>query len=210
MSAMNSSHFLMETLKITLPIIAILISIFSIYMGTKNNRRQIRIGKLEEISEGLLYISQHYMRLWMLLNDLKDINNKRKNNEETEDLEKRFEEDLEHLKKLINKDKIQQVGTRIEVLTNAYLPNGVLKNKILTFNHLMNILFSSVLSENYIYVVERDYPKGIPHPKKMVEFLMSVENEIIKEMNLGYSSLKYEDLKKYRLGDFIKDSGIEK
>ncbi|MBC7847746.1 MAG: hypothetical protein H7Y10_14800 [Flavobacterium sp.] len=197
----------MEEIKIILPVFAIILSIIALYLNKRNIKRQLRIGKLEEILENVLYLSNFYTQLLILSTDLKDINEKKLNNENVEINEKQFREEIERFKNVIDKNKIQQVVSRTSVLTNAYLPNGSLKNRILTFNHLLSIMFGSVMSEAY-YILEQNYKEGIPRRKKIGEFIIKIENDLIKEMNLGFSSLKNESFKKYREDIFKKEMGL--
>lgn len=197
----------MEEAKILLPIIAIIISILSMYVARKNIKRQIRIGKLEEILENILYVSNFYIRLRLYVFDLKEIHEKEKNGENVDIDRKEFKNDVEQFLNAIDKNKVQQIGARTAVLTNAYLPNGELKNKILIFNQLIGLLFFSVFSQDY-YNLKIHYPSDIPRRKKMGEFLISIENELIKEMKLGYSSFNKSSLDKYREDVFKKEMEI--
>jgi len=200
----------METLKILLPIIALIVSVITIYIGKKNNRRQLRIGKLEEILESILFLSNYYSQLWILAKYLKKIEVKAEENLSTKDLEKQFKERLEEFLKFLERDKVQQITSRISVLANAYLPNGKLKNRIMTFNHLSGALFGGIIHRDYKNIIDYYYPHGIPRPKKMGELLILIEKDLIKQMKLGYSSLNNKEFEKYRLHDFINDAGIGK
>jgi hypothetical protein len=199
----------MEELKIILPVFAILLSVISLYINKRYNRRQLRIGKLEEILESVIYLSNFYDHLRLLALDLKEINERKLHNEDVENSEKQFREKIERFKNIIDKNKIQQVASRISVLTNAYLPNGSLKNRILTFNHLLSTMFASVMSEAY-HILQINYREGIPKSKLLGEFVIKIENDLIKEMKLGFSSLKNEAFIKYRESSFKKEMELNK
>lgn len=199
-----------EVLKIVLPIAAILISIIGIYINKKNLKKQIRVTKLEEILEILNSLSKYYIRLFWFVRDLESIQEKINNGKQLLEYELEYDKNVQAFLKNINKEALEMKVSRLYVLTNAYLSNNSnsnLKARILALSHLYGAMFQTVANNDIIFI-KRHYKEGIPKPGKLGTFIISIENDLIKEMELGHESLPNEDFIAYRDNQFKKDLGI--
>lgn len=200
----------LELAKIALPLLAIAISIITIIMTRKNLKKQLRLSKLEEIYEIIDYFLGYYTYLFWLVNDVEAAEEKKKTGKKLEEYEIELPKKIEEFINLTGKETVSNKLSRLYVLTNAYLPNnkiGNLKIKILVFGNLINTMFFTISTKD-MSKKNRSYKEGIPKPKKMIEFLESIERELIKEMQLGFDSASTESFLKYQKRQFKIDLGI--
>lgn len=189
---------------------AIVISIITIIMTRKNTKKQIRVGKLEEILEIISFLSSCYQILFILINDMEIIVEKNEKGEKLEGDYLNHKNRVEDFFNIIGKDNLSHKISRLGVLANSYLPNKSSKNvklKILVLNNLYNIIFM-IIAQNDLHMKNVNYKDGIPRPKRMRLFIKDIEKEIIKEMHLGYDSISDESFMDYRNNQFKIDTGI--
>ena len=196
-----------EILKIILPIVAIVASFSAIVYSIKNTKKQIRIGRLEEILETLNLLQGIYSNIYWLSVDMKR-NEKYINSNTTS---KEWEICKAGINKFFEENDKEMLRTRIArlyILTNAYLPNNKLKFKILSINHLYAILLSSLHYKDFVN--QSSSPVTIiPKRNKVYEIFREVEVGIIKEMQLGYNSISSEEYNSIFEKDFKKNFGLE-
>jgi hypothetical protein len=181
-----------------IPSIALVASIISIYIATRNAKRQIRVSKLEEMIETISFLSSYYPSIFWLLNDLKE--NKRNVKDIEEEVTKFFES--------VGKETLQTKIFRVRVLANSYLPNGELKAKIISLTIFMSTIYLTVLRSDYFYF-KNSYPEGIPEVNSIMDIVASIDEELIREMNLGYKNIDVKTLDKYYKGQFRKELGLK-
>ena len=116
---------------------ALLVAIGTIYFSNKNNRQQIKTGKLEELFQCIQSVSSHYgifMDLWFKLEQLRDPDNKEINS--LDDYYKERDNKLPVDKRNV----INELLTRIEVLAECYT-NGRLKQSTIRYSNMLAIFF---------------------------------------------------------------------
>jgi hypothetical protein len=193
-----------EVIKYTLSIVAILISVISATIAWKNTQKQIRVNKLEEIVTILYNLHRMYNRMFWLLVDLQ------------KDLDPQNQKDLEYdwnievkvffesAREYIPKDSFN----RLRILANAYLPNNNLKFRLMAIAGLYSQLFMALETKSDYIIIEK-YQGKIPKPKAISEFILLIEKDIIKEMNLGFDGMTMGLHNKYKENQFLVDIGIK-
>ena len=192
-----------EVLQFTLSIIAILISVISVTIALKNTQKQIRVNKLEEIVTILYNLHRMYKKMFWLLVDLqKELNSE---NEEFFGYDWNIEAEtfLDSTKKYLPKDSLN----RLKILSNAYLPNDNLKFRLTAIGSLYFELFMALETKSD-YVLKK-YKGEIPKPDAISNFILLLEKDLIKEMNLGFDGMTIKHYKDYKEGQFLKDIKIE-
>ena len=177
-----------------IPVIALFISIASLYIATKNAKRQIRVSKLEELIENISFLSGYYPGLFWLLNDLKE---KKRNFKDIEEETRKFFDN-------VGKDNLQTKVFRARVLANSYLPNGELKARIMSMSVFLNTVYQTLQQNDYFYF-NNAFPEGIPKIKDVMNVVETIEKGLIKEMNLGYRDINTTFLNKFYRTTFKKE-----
>ncbi|WP_291131794.1 hypothetical protein [Flavobacterium sp. UBA7682] len=193
-----------KTIPVVFSSIAIAISIATIYFTRQNLKRQLRLGKLEEILEILLFLDAYYRGLFILF---KDTEQKVEFLEKRKVLPKHLEQlssnresftEMFDMKTLINK------VSRLNVLSKAYLPNKKnLKSKALTISDVYFAMYYYVKSDGNLstkaaYTI-------IPKPIEMKVLISELQDQIIFEMKLGYKNIGGNEHYKYYKSQFQKD-----
>lgn len=189
---------LLEIAKIIVPSAAIIISIISLVKSNRNTKRQVRIGKLEEIIEYLQVFIVNYDFLYRIHQSQLLFKNAPKN-ASVESLEHSlniYKEYVKIFKSEVDMDKLQDKNIRLRVLSNSYLPDKELKRKILSTVALMTNLVNCTIFENFEQA-KRTFTK-YPSPIDFVNYVDNIEKEILTEMNLGYKGTNIDQLEKYK------------
>ena len=193
-----------EVIKYTLSIVAILISVISATIAWKNTQKQIRVNKLEEIVSILYNLHRMYNRMFWLLVDLqKELDPKNQNDPEY-NLNEEIKVFFENAKEYIPKDSFN----RLRILANAYLPNNNLKFRLMAIGNLYSELFMALETKSDYKIVEK-YQGKIPKPGAISNFILLIEKDIIKEMNLGFDGMTFDLHNKYKENQFLVDIGIK-
>ncbi len=196
---------LLEIAKILVPSVAIIISIISLVKSNRNTKRQIRIGKLEEIIECLQVFLMNYKFLY----EIHQIQLSYKNAPK-ESLKRSLDNYREHVKVFKNEvdmDKLQDKNIRLRVLSNSYLPDKELKKQILSVVALITSLVTCTIFEEFEST--KDVFSKYPNPLHFFNYIDRIEKKILKEMNLGYEGTGIDKLEKYQ-ATFINDLKISK
>lgn len=193
-----------EVIKYTLSIIAILISVISATIAWKNTQKQIRVNKLEEIVSILYNFHRLYNRIFWLLVDLQKDLDPKNHNILGYDWDVEVKDFFESVKEYIPKDNFN----RLRILANAYLPNNNLKFRLMSIGGLYSDLFLALETKSD-YVIMEKYQGKIPKPEVVSNFILIIEKDLIKEMNLGFDGMTKSLYKKYNENQFLVDIGIK-
>lgn len=195
-----------EYITVVISIVAIIISIIVFIDNSKKDKRHIRIGRLEEIIEiiHILYLHYHefenayFLKLDLFkdgIYDLKKIDKK----------DVRFYKSfLKSVSKTYNEIDVKKRLSRLYVLSNSYLPNKELKDKIKIFGEIYGSLV--------IYVIEYPFNNAeytfteFRTKDDLQDYYLEIQNELVKEMGLGFKkSVSFENkykskfLERYKL-----------
>lgn len=192
--------------KIFIPLGAFIIAIFALFVNYNNARRQVRIGKIEEISEIILLLQEDYLKFYIAFHYLQSIKTEEQYYGIEHFVHKSNNDNIESLK---NKtQEFKKTIARLEVIANSYIKNKKLKIKILTYcnmyKHLSYAVFSRVLVN-----AEQNYKDGFPTMKNLQVFIYKTQKKLIKEMGLGYKNLSHKKRIAYREKQFLIDVGIK-
>ena len=123
-----------EFAKILLPAAAIIISVISLVKSNRNTKRQIRIGKMEEIIECLRMFMADYYLLHLIYQRQYLYKNAPINADENQIGHLRYDylQAVEVFDKNTNIELFREKSPRLVMLANSYLPNTELKNRVIS------------------------------------------------------------------------------
>jgi len=193
-----------KTIPIVFSSIAIAISIATIYFTRQNLKRQLRLGKLEEILEILLFLDAYYRGLFMLFKDTEQKVELLEQRKELPGYLEQLSSNRESFTEMFDMKTLISKVSRLNVLSKAYLPNKKnLKSKALTIADVYFAMYYYVksdgnLSSKTAYTI-------IPNPIEMKALISELQDQIIFEMKLGYKNIGGNEHYKYYKGQFQKD-----
>lgn len=156
-----------------------LIATMTIWFTNKNNRQQIKTGKLEELFQALLVLSRYYglfLEFWYKVQQLRDSNDK-----ELQTLEQYYK--LRDQRMTIDeREKISELLSRIIVLAECYTKDN-LKQKILDYETLMYSFFEFVVQGGSVQQ-EIHFRNGYPVYENFYSIVKGLQDEIVKEIKL--------------------------
>ena len=161
-------------------IIAIVISVIAYIQNTRIEKRQLRIEKLEEMLEIIHILIGNY-QYFEDTNFFKNIIfSETKDNTEKE----KYNRQVKSLIQISENIDLQNKLTRLFVLNNSYLPKKELKEKIGVFIAVYTSIAENTMinPNNIVQLPFNDFPKRWD----FLEFTREIQNELIKEMDLGY------------------------
>lgn len=198
-----------ELAKILLPVVAIIISIISLTKSNQNTKRQIRIGRIEEIIECLRMYIPDYHVLYIAYQHQHIYKNAPKNLEvnQIDILKNNYLDAIKIFKENNNIEVLREKTSRLIMLADSYLPNKELKKRVISITGLMSTLLQCTIYDNY----EQTKKMFIKYPTPMdfFEYAVDLQNQLIKEMKLGHNSLEFKDLMAYE-NKFLKDLKISR
>ena len=144
--------------------IAISISIATIYFTRQNLKKQLRLGKLEEILEILLFLDAYYKGLFLLFIDTEEKVKLLENGKKLPEYLEKLASNKESYTDMFSFETLIKQVSRLNVLSKAYLPNKKnLKSKALT---IADIYFACLLYTSFVKDIK------VTHPKKY-EYIFS-------------------------------------
>lgn len=184
--------------------LALVISSLTIVMTRRDLKKQLRLGKLEEILEILQFLNGYYNGLVSLFIDTKERNKILVNGnvlpEYLQELPKYRQGFIEN----VDKETIINKISRLKILSNAYLPNtNNIKNKIDTISDIYYAMYMFVHTNGERPREEKD--AIIPKRGEMERFLESLQRDIIREMKLGYKKIDHSKKNEYFKNQFKID-----
>jgi hypothetical protein len=193
-----------KTIPILFSSIAIVVSIAAIYFTRQNLKKQLRLGKLEEILEILTFLDSYYRGLFLLFKDTEERVEHLANQKELPRHLQELNNNKENFTKMFDYESLINKVSRLNVLSKAYLPNDKnLKSKVLTiadvcFAMYTNVKFDGNLRTKSSYTI-------IPTPTEMKVLISELGDQIVSEMNLGYKYDRGREYYKYYKSHFRKD-----
>lgn len=189
---------IIEFAKILLPAAAIIISVISLVKSNRNTKRQIRIGKIEEMIECLrMFIGDYYLlhliyqRQYLYKNTPKNANEN-----QIKHLKDDYLKAVEVFNKNANIEVFREKTPRLVMLANSYLPNAELKKRVISIGGLITSLIECTIFDNY-EDTKQIFPK-YPAPLDFLKYIEDLETLLVKEMKLGHNALSHDDLMTYQ------------
>lgn len=204
---MNVTNIIIKNIGTILSIGALVISILAIIKASKDNKKQIIVGKIEEIYEITTLLFSNYSTL-ILLNSLLD--NGENNKYDSEQQERFYQSYIDELKKVkenISTDELFDKTFRLNVLGNAYLDKK-LKLEVLSYAKLFENLLGASLYRQRLYKM-MFFKEGFPTQEKMYYFFESLETQFINKINLGEKHISLKELEEYREEEFKRKLGLK-
>ena len=189
--------------------IAIVISISTIIITKRNLRKQLRLGKLEEILEILHYLKGYYSSMFRVFAGLeKALESLKTSNEVSTEMHETFKYRKGFLE-IIDRETITTKISRLVVLSNAYLDNSKtnngLKVRIHTIADVYYHMYMFIFMDGDASIIIKNKDAIIPIAEEMYSFIDMIESEIIIEMSLGYKSIEPQAASNYYKTQFEKD-----
>ncbi|GAA3776711.1 hypothetical protein [Flavobacterium ginsengiterrae] len=188
-------------------ICAIIISIVAIIISSRDNRKQIMIGKIEEIYELTIALYSRYSTLHELYLYLSRYSSERIPNYREKYRKEYFDYRNECEKVNMYLDTYSKIF-RLNVLANAYLKKD-LKIEILAFTHLIEDLTTQAYRNKREYYID-SYKTGFPQQVNVSKLVDDLESKYIDEINMVKDKITQIELKKYVGGKFREKLGLRK
>lgn len=208
--SMENAKIVMEIISVlanVATIVAVAVAVMAIKQTSRDNQKQITIGKVEEIYEITNLLYSYYPtlnRLYLILEkyhdeDLYDTNQR-----------KEFYEDykfmLEQCQKKNMYEELYNKIFRLNVLANSYLQR-TLKIEILSYTDLFESLLGFVFHQE-TFQKKLSYREGYPTHANMHKFIKNLEAEFIKIINIG-SEQDISDFMNYQENEFKTKLGLK-
>ena len=189
------------------PVIAIVISVISLLKTNENTKREITIGKLEEMIEGFHFFVNNYKPLLNIYQkQIKyKLADKNADKLEFENLENDYKQSVYRFRQNISMEKFQEKTARMSVLSNCYLPDNEVKFKSLSVVTLITNLVNCTILGTFESSVNL-FPK-YPKPLDFMLYIDELEADILKEMKLGFKGTRIKTLYEYNV-KFMEDLKI--
>jgi len=185
---------------------ALIISLIAIKKSSSDNRRQILVGKYEEIYALISEMIVEYDLLLHLYSTLQTYHQ-----EDDAVIKYRhqntFEEELGNLKQRINTDELFSKVIRLTLLTNTYLKKSLLF-EVNAFCKLFEDLIITTTQREQISE-ETEFKEGFPTNENLYEFAFKISNKLIKKINLGSEIIDIHKFNDYLQNDFKKSLRIK-
>ncbi|MDL2141788.1 hypothetical protein QQY79_04605 [Flavobacterium tructae] len=160
---------------------ALLISTLAIIRATQDNRKQIIVGKIEEIYELIVYFIVEYNELNELSKKLEDCGSEADENYDT--AIKNYKLELLELKKNIDLNDLFNKVIRLNVLANSYLSKE-LKLEVLSYVRLFECLIVTI-QNGTLKRKRREYIEGFPTTDNIRSLVGDLSNKLVDQINLG-------------------------
>lgn len=159
---------------------AVIVALFANFFANKNTKRQIRVEKLESLYEAIQSLTRYYgkfKKLYIVILDLRDPNNK-----SITTLDEYYKIKDQTLSETDTTNIINYLS-KVEILTNCYI-KGSLKEELLKYQDLMYAFSDLVFNGGSIYQ-EIKWKNAFPDYDKFYLLTEELKKRIIKE--IGFS-----------------------
>jgi hypothetical protein len=166
---------------------ALFISISAILRSSKDNKKQIVVGKIEEIYELTIFLFVEYSKLHHLATKLDKIYTS--NFQDFDDNLEDFRILTQDVSKTTNLNEIYDKTLRLTVLANSYL-NKEVKLEIIAYARLFQCLLATV----HLATLERknkEFKEGFPTTENLHLFVEELTPKLVSIINLGGDRQQY-------------------
>ena len=184
---------------------ALFISISAILRSSKDNKKQIIVGKIEEIYELTMFLFVEYSKLNHLATKLDEVYTSNFN--EFEDNLDDFRILIQEVSKTTNLNEIYDKTLRLNVLANSYLNNEI-KIEIIAYARL----FQCILATIHLATLERknkEFKEGFPITENLRAFVEELTPKLVKLINLGGEKQPFTIYQKYFENEFKSKLGLK-
>lgn len=160
---------------------ALLISTLAIIRATQDNRKQIIVGKIEEIYELIIYFIVEYNELNELSKKLENCGSETDKN--YDEALKKYKIELKKLKEDVDLNDLFNKVIRLNVLANSYLSKE-LKLEVLSYVRLFECLIVTV-QVSTLKRKNKEYIEGFPTTDNLRSLVGNLSNKLVDQINLG-------------------------
>lgn len=158
---------------------------------TEDNRKQILVGKIEEIFEIVVLLSLEYGHLY----DAYILFEKSQSSEISQDaknaINQEFKTALLKSNSEADLDEIYKMGIRLNVLANAYL-NGEVKFQTMGYSQIFEAIVI-ILKYRNLKSKEPEFPESLPITDNVFNLGQEISAKLIKAINLSSDNTRYID-----------------
>lgn len=189
-------------------ICALIVSGIAIVRSSMDSKKQIVVGKIEEIYELTIALYSSYLTLRSVTFILHDYYNDEKFDQPTRDTIY-----LNYKSLIVKYQEKNMYGElydkifRLNVLANSYLKKP-LKTEVLAYSELFEVLIEFVFYQQRIKQ-QVFYKEGFPTQINMSKFIDSLEAQFIEIINIGSQQITQSELENYRSTTFKKKLGLK-
>lgn len=170
--------------------VSLVIAYFTIKITKGNIKKQIRVGRLEEISEILLFFTLHYPMF-------KSLYDSEENATRFPTLLNDYMTKLKEVDSILTLRDVQSKLARFHVLIDSYLPDKSFKSDAWCIYDLIDKITVHGY-ERYNAGTKAAYSDGYPSEISFKKTCEEIQKDVIKEMELGFSGADWKELKIYR------------
>ncbi|MDQ1165922.1 hypothetical protein [Flavobacterium sp. SORGH_AS_0622] len=199
----------MEYLNAFIAFIAIGLSAIAIYISTKDNKKQITVGKIEEAYEITILLHSSYPTLRHLYELLDNYYNPLQNTDPVHrnSYYKLFNEHKVKCEERNMYYSIYKQIFRLNVLAHSYLDKET-KIQVLAYTELYESLLSFIFTLNRMSQ-QANFKEGYPTVKNMSKFVDNLESNFINIINLGSEYVSRREIRNYRMNEFKIKLGLK-
>lgn len=197
----------MDYFTLVISVVALIASIYGIYLSSKIAKQQIVTNKLEEAYEAIALLSYYYNSLVILQRYLEDsVSTEIFNAEQRYQNRIAYEKQVMKYKEHIDLKDLEYKCSRLEVIANAYMQEP-LKIRVLAYSKFFWDLISISINGQWL-IREMYYKKGFPDIMILNEMVENIQGDLIKRIQLGGKSIKQKDVRNYIENTLKSELGI--
>jgi hypothetical protein len=184
---------------------ALFISISAILRSTTDNKKQIIVGKIEEIYELTIFLFVEYSKLNHLATKLDEVY--ASNFNEFDDNLNDFRILIQDISKTTNLNEIYDKTLRLNVLANSYLNNEI-KMEIIAYARL----FQCAIATIHLATLDRknkEFKEGFPTTEKLRGFVEDLTPKLVELINLGGKKQPFATYQNYFETEFKSKLGLK-
>jgi hypothetical protein len=186
---------------------ALIISTIAIIKATRDNQKQILVGKIEEIYELIIFLAVEYEDLYILYTLFDNHHNDKYSAIEQREFLDNYTDELERIKTIINIDDLFNKIFRLNVLANSYLEKS-LKLDVLAYGQLFESLII-VSTKQRMKRKERLFKEGFPTKDNVYKLVGHLSDLLVRKINLGGEYIGKSEYDNYQDNEFKIKLGLK-
>lgn len=170
---------------------------------TEDNRKQILVGKIEEIFEIVVLLSVEYGHLYDAYILFEKSQSSEISLETRNAIGANFRSAMLKSNSEADSDELYKMTIRLNILANAYL-TGDIKFQTIGYSQLFEALIN-VLKYRDLKTKEDEFPETLPTTENVFKLVNEMTRELVKAINLSSDNIGY---KNYRETIFKQKLGL--
>jgi len=182
---------------------ALFVARTAIKKTTEDNRKQILVGKIEEVFEIVVLLSVEYGHLYDAYTLFEKSQSRSIPLETKTIISANFRSAMLKSNSEADSEELYKMTIRLNILANAYL-TGDIKFQTIGYSQLFEAIIN-VLKYRDLKTKEEEFPEPLPTTEKVFEMVNKITRELVKGINISGDNIGY---KTYRDSVFKKDLGM--